>query len=52
MHTHLKMEGYWRVQPAGSQPLGRSYQLRLVLANAQWLAAGYLLGITEILPDR
>jgi endonuclease VIII len=51
VHTHLKMEGYWRIQPAdGARPLGRSYQLRLVLGNSQWLAAGYLLGITEVLP--
>ena len=51
VHTHLKMEGYWRIQPAdGGRPLGRSYQLRLVLGNAHWVAAGYLLGITEVLP--
>jgi formamidopyrimidine-DNA glycosylase len=53
VHTHLKMEGYWRIQPAdgtGLPSLGRSHQLRLVLANAQWVAAGYLLGITEVLP--
>jgi endonuclease-8 len=51
VHTHLKMDGYWRIQPAdGGRPFGRSHQLRLVLGNAQWLAAGYLLGITEVLP--
>jgi len=51
VHTHLKMDGYWRIQPAGGgRPLGRGHQLRLVLGNAQWLAAGYLLGITEVLP--
>jgi endonuclease-8 len=51
VHTHLKMEGYWRIQPAdGGRPLGRSHQLRLVLGNTRWLAAGYLLGITEVLP--
>jgi endonuclease-8 len=50
VHTHLKMEGYWRIQPAGGRPPGRGYQLRLVLANTHWLAAGYLLGITEVLP--
>jgi endonuclease-8 len=47
------MEGYWRIQPAdgtGLRSPGRSHQLRLVLANAQWVAAGYLLGITEVLP--
>jgi endonuclease-8 len=51
VHTHLKMDGYWRIQPAdGSRPLGRSHQLRLVLGNTRWVAAGYLLGITEVLP--
>jgi endonuclease VIII len=51
VHTHLKMDGYWRVQPADAgRPLGRSHQLRLVLGNTRWLAAGYLLGITEVLP--
>ena len=48
VHTHLKMDGYWRIQPAdGARPLGRSHQLRLVLGNTRWLAAGYLLGVTE-----
>lgn len=51
VHTHLKMDGYWRVQPAqGARPQGRAHQLRLVLANAEWVASGYLLGITEVLP--
>ncbi|MGH3244840.1 MAG: DNA-formamidopyrimidine glycosylase family protein [Trebonia sp.] len=51
IHTHLKMDGYWRVQPADAgRPLGRNHQLRLVLGNTRWLAAGYLLGITEVLP--
>ena len=51
VHTHLRMDGYWRIQPAdGARPLGRSHQLRLVLGNTQWLAAGYLLGVTEVLP--
>jgi len=51
VHTHLKMDGYWRIQPADTgRPLGRSHQLRLVLGNTRWLAAGYLLGITEVLP--
>ena len=48
VHTHLKMEGAWRIQPAG--PFRDSHRLRLLLANAEWLAAGYQLGITEVLP--
>jgi endonuclease VIII len=50
VHTHLKMEGAWRIQPAGGQPFRDSHRLRLLLANAEWLAAGYQLGITEVLP--
>ncbi len=48
VHTHLKMEGRWHVRPA-SERLGDSYRLRLVLANAQWRAAGYDLGKAELL---
>jgi endonuclease VIII len=53
VHTHLRMDGYWRIQPADGtalRPLGRGHQVRLVLGNTRWLAAGYLLGITEVLP--
>jgi len=49
VHTHLKMEGSWRVRPAGT-PLAEAYKVRLVLANDEWQAAGYLLGVTEVLP--
>ena len=47
VHTHLKMEGAWRIQPAGH--FRDSHRLRVLLANAEWLAAGYQLGITEVL---
>jgi endonuclease VIII len=49
VHTHLKMEGAWRVQPASGPPPRGSHQLRLLLANSEWVAAGYQLGITEVL---
>jgi endonuclease-8 len=49
VHTHLKMEGAWRVTPAGGRPPARGHTLRLLLANADWIAAGYQLGITEVL---
>ena len=49
VHTHLKMEGSWRVFPADKR-LTESHKIRLVLANARWQAAGYQLGITEVLP--
>jgi endonuclease-8 len=49
IHTHLKMDGFWRVSPASAR-LTESYKIRLILANDRWQAAGYLLGITEVLP--
>ena len=50
VHTHLKMDGFWRVRAAGpGGPSAESFKLRLVLANAQWEAAGYLLGVTEVM---
>ncbi len=49
VHTHLKMDGSWRVSPADKR-LAESYKIRIVLANERWQAAGYLLGITEVLP--
>ncbi len=49
VHTHLKMEGSWRIVPAGRK-LAETPAIRLVLANAEWQAAGYQLGITEVLP--
>ena len=51
VHTHLKMDGFWRVRPVrpGVRP-AESFKLRLLLANAQWEAAGYLLGVTEVIP--
>ena len=49
VHTHLKMEGAWRIRPAGGRPPGESHRLRVLLANSEWVAAGYQLGITEVL---
>jgi endonuclease-8 len=48
VHTHLKMEGAWRVRPAGIR-VTESHKIRLLLANAEWQAIGYQLGITEVL---
>ena len=50
VHTHLKMEGHWRIQPAAGTAPARGHQIRLLLGNEEWLAAGYQLGITEVVP--
>jgi endonuclease VIII len=51
VHTHLKMDGFWRVRAVrpGVRP-EESFKLRLLLANTQWEAAGYLLAVTEVIP--
>jgi endonuclease VIII len=47
VHTHLKMEGFWRVSAAAGYSL-RDYRIRLILANEQWQAAGHQLGIVAV----
>ena len=47
VHTHLKMEGNWRVSQSAGYPL-RDHRIRLILANEAWQAVGYLLGIVEV----
>ena len=49
IHTHLRMDGSWRIRPAGGYP-PRDHRVRLVLANDAWQAVGYLLGVVELLP--
>lgn len=48
VHTHLRMDGSWRIRRAGGYP-PRDHRVRLVLANAEWQAVGYLLGVVEVL---
>jgi len=49
VHTHLRMDGSWRVRPARER-VGNSHRIRLILANAEWQAVGYQLGVVEVLP--
>ncbi|MGI5282896.1 DNA-formamidopyrimidine glycosylase family protein [Nonomuraea polychroma] len=49
VHTHLRMDGSWRVQPATAHmkpPPGD--QVRLILANQQWTAMGVKLGMVDL----
>jgi endonuclease-8 len=41
LHSHLRMDGGWRVGPAGSKPRGRDFEIRALIGNADWLAAGF-----------
>jgi endonuclease VIII len=49
VHTHLRMDGSWRIRPVSGYP-PRDHRVRLVLANEEWQAVGYSLGVVEVLP--
>ena len=48
VHTHLRMDGSWRISRAGGYPPG-GHRVRLVLANDEWQAVGLQLGVVEVL---
>ena len=51
VHTHLRMDGSWRVTPA-AEPVKNSHRIRLILANDAWQATGYALGVVELVRTR
>jgi endonuclease VIII len=51
IHTHLRMDGSWRILAAGGAP-PRDHRVRLVLANDRWQAVGRLLGMVAVLPTK
>ncbi|NYI03067.1 Fpg/Nei family DNA glycosylase [Allostreptomyces psammosilenae] len=51
VHSHLRMDGAWSVQPAGERPRGGpAWQIRAVLATDAYVAYGYRLPVLELLP--
>lgn len=48
IHSHLKMDGSWRVAPRGT-PARQAYKIRILLEAGDIQAAGVDLGILEIL---
>ncbi|WP_031099349.1 Fpg/Nei family DNA glycosylase [Streptomyces sp. NRRL S-15] len=50
LHSHLRMEGAWRVYDHGERWRGGpDHQIRAVLANAEHTAVGYRLPVLELL---
>lgn len=49
LHSHLRMDGSWRVMPAGARPYGRNFEIRALVGNAEWLAAGFRLHDLKLL---
>lgn len=53
LHTHLRMEGSWRIEPAGGEQAARALRrpdLRVALGSDRWLTLGLRLGLVELLP--
>ena len=50
LHTHLKMEGSWRVYAPGARWRRPAHQARVVLTTDRAVAVGFSLGIVELLP--
>ena len=50
LHTHLKMEGRWRVVDRGRKWPAQAHEVRVVLTTDQQEAVGFSLGLVELLP--
>jgi len=50
LHTHLKMEGSWHLYRPGSRWRRPQHEARVVLTTAEWVAVGFALGVTEVVP--
>ncbi|KYH45461.1 DNA-formamidopyrimidine glycosylase family protein [Branchiibius sp. NY16-3462-2] len=51
LHTHLRMEGSWRIRPTEqvTPAVARRADIRAIVADEQWAAIGYRLGMLELL---
>jgi endonuclease-8 len=49
LHTHLKMEGAWRIHRPGEPWKRPAHQARVVLETATKVAVGFSLGVVELL---
>ena len=50
LHTHLRMDGSWRLfRPGTRWTGGPAHQIRLVLENADWQAVGYRMPVVVLL---
>jgi endonuclease-8 len=50
LHSHLKMDGSWRVGRAAARPRGRDHEIRALVGNSEWLAAGFRLHDIKLIP--
>ncbi|MCU1514282.1 MAG: glycosylase, partial [Microbacteriaceae bacterium] len=48
IHSHLKMEGSWHIYRDGTRWRRPAWQARAILANDEWTAVGFSLGLLEV----
>ncbi len=48
LHTHLRMDGVWKIVGAGDRAPGPAHQVRVLLATAEKQAAGLRLGMVDL----
>jgi endonuclease-8 len=51
LHTHLKMEGSWHLYRPTTRWQRPAHEARVVLHTEPWVAVGFALGITEVIPQ-
>jgi endonuclease VIII len=52
LHTHLRMEGSWRLSRTGTRAAeARGSDVRAVLGTARWTAVGHRLGMLDLVPS-
>jgi endonuclease-8 len=52
LHTHLRMDGYWRTHPGPPGDRARGTAVRAVLATERATAVGYHLGMLDVVATR
>ncbi|PJI94383.1 DNA-formamidopyrimidine glycosylase family protein [Luteimicrobium subarcticum] len=53
LHTHLRMDGYWRIARTGTpEARGASPGVRAALANDLWTCLGHRLGMLDVVATR
>ena len=51
LHTHFRMDGSWHLyRPGERRRGGPDWQMRVLLATADWQAVGYRLPVVELVP--
>lgn len=50
VHSHLRMDGRWFVNPTRAGERFGDHRIRAILANDEWTAVGHLLGELDVLP--